>query len=198
VPAETLAAAFGRLDAGAWEARPDRVAALAAAVGAIDGLAAEALADAASLPAAPVDLPGPTGESNRLSLHPRGRVLCLGAGDAVLLAQVLQALAGGNAVLAVAADARATLAALARMPVVALDGQVAPGSLTALPGLALVAACGPSDWLRALRIALAARAGAIVPLETEPVAAVRYVLERHLCIDTTAAGGNASLLAASA
>jgi RHH-type proline utilization regulon transcriptional repressor/proline dehydrogenase/delta 1-pyrroline-5-carboxylate dehydrogenase len=26
----------------------------------------------------------------------------------------------------------------------------------------------------------------------------RYVLERHLCIDTTAAGGNASLLAASA
>jgi RHH-type proline utilization regulon transcriptional repressor/proline dehydrogenase/delta 1-pyrroline-5-carboxylate dehydrogenase len=84
------------------------------------------------------------------------------------------------------------------MPVVALDGQVAPGSLTALPGLALVAACGPSDWLRALRIALAARAGAIVPLETEPVAAARYVLERHLCIDTTAAGGNASLLAASA
>jgi RHH-type proline utilization regulon transcriptional repressor/proline dehydrogenase/delta 1-pyrroline-5-carboxylate dehydrogenase len=27
------------------------------------------------------------------------------------------------------------------------------------------------------------------------IAPERYVLERHLCIDTTAAGGNASLLA---
>ena len=57
---------------------------------------------------------------------------------------------------------------------------------------------GPADWLRALRRALAARPGAIVPLETAPVAPERYAAERHLCIDTTAAGGNASLLAASA
>jgi len=28
------------------------------------------------------------------------------------------------------------------------------------------------------------------------IAPERFVLERHLCIDTTAAGGNASLLAA--
>ena len=28
----------------------------------------------------PVDLPGPTGESNRYSLVPRQRVLCMGAG----------------------------------------------------------------------------------------------------------------------
>jgi RHH-type proline utilization regulon transcriptional repressor/proline dehydrogenase/delta 1-pyrroline-5-carboxylate dehydrogenase len=37
-----------------------------------------------------------------------------------------------------------------------------------------------------------------VPLETALVSPERYVVERHLCIDTTAAGGNASLLAASA
>ena len=36
-----------------------------------------------------------------------------------------------------------------------------------------------------------------MPLVTERDPA-RYVFERHLCIDTTAAGGNASLLAASA
>jgi RHH-type proline utilization regulon transcriptional repressor/proline dehydrogenase/delta 1-pyrroline-5-carboxylate dehydrogenase len=146
----------------------------------------------------PVDLPGPTGESNRLSLHPRGRVLCLGTAEDVLLAQVLQALAAGNAVLAVAPGAPATLARLKRLPLAALDGQVAPASLAGLADLGLVAADGPQDWLRALRQALSRRDGPIVPLETEVVAPARYVVERHLCIDTTAAGGNASLLAASA
>ena len=57
---------------------------------------------------------------------------------------------------------------------------------------------GGGDWTRRLRIALAGRAGPIVPLETRSVAPERYVIERHLCIDTTAAGGNARLLAASA
>ena len=34
-------------------------------------------------------------------------------------------------------------------------------------------------------------------LVTELIGPERYVAERHLCIDTTAAGGNASLLASS-
>ena len=46
-----------------------------------------------------------------------------------------------------------------------------------------------------MREALARRPGPILPLITEPAAAERYVLERHVCVDTTAAGGNASLLA---
>jgi RHH-type proline utilization regulon transcriptional repressor/proline dehydrogenase/delta 1-pyrroline-5-carboxylate dehydrogenase len=54
------------------------------------------------------------------------------------------------------------------------------------------------DWLRPLRRALSRRDGPIVPLETAVLAPERYVVERHLCIDTTAAGGNASLLAESA
>jgi len=45
-------------------------------------------------------------------------------------------------------------------------------------------------------MALAGRSGPIVPLETTVIAPEGYVVERHLCIDTTAAGGNASLLAA--
>ena len=125
-------------------------------------------------------------------------MLCLGAGPDALLAQVIQALAAGNAVLAVAAGATAALAPLKHLPVTAFDGQVAPASLGDLPGLALVAAAGPADWLRRLRVALGRRDGPIVPLETSVVAPERYVVERHLCIDTTAAGGNASLLAESA
>ena len=46
-----------------------------------------------------------------------------------------------------------------------------------------------------MRAALARRSGPILPLIAEQDAPERYVLERHLCVDTTAAGGNASLLA---
>ena len=72
---------------------------------------------------------------------------------------------------------------------------MAADTLATLNGIAAVAAAGVSDWTRALRQALAQRPGAIVPLENQKIAPQRYVLERHLCIDTTAAGGNASLLA---
>ena len=190
-----LASAFAALDAGAWAGRPDRLESLRSALGAN---AAEALDAVATLPSAPVDLPGPTGESNRLSLHPRGRVLCLGTGTDAMLAQTVQALAAGNAVLAVADGATAALKPLKGMPVTALDGRIDPASLEDLPDLALVAAAGPAEWLRGLRRALSRRSGPIVPLETAVIAPERYVVERHLCIDTTAAGGNASLLAASA
>ena len=125
-------------------------------------------------------------------------MLCLGTGPDAVLAQAVQALAAGNAVVAVAEGAAAALAPLAGLPVAALAGQPDPAALATTPGLALVAATGPADWLRLLRRALAGRDGPIVPLETALVAPERYVVERHLCIDTTAAGGNASLLAASA
>jgi RHH-type transcriptional regulator, proline utilization regulon repressor / proline dehydrogenase / delta 1-pyrroline-5-carboxylate dehydrogenase len=195
-PVVPIRAAFEALDPGAWAARPDRIAALRRALGA----SSVALDASAGLEQGPIDLPGPTGESNRLSLHPRGRVLCLGAGAEALRAQVVQALACGNAVLAVAEGASGAVETLiaAGFPVAARDGRIDPATLTDLEDLALVAARGPDDWLRALRGALAAREGAIVPLETALIAPERYALERHLCIDTTAAGGNASLLAASA
>ncbi|AHM05358.1 Proline dehydrogenase (Proline oxidase) / Delta-1-pyrroline-5-carboxylate dehydrogenase [Roseibacterium elongatum DSM 19469] len=50
--------------------------------------------------------------------------------------------------------------------------------------------------LRPIARALADRDGAIVPLISEADPADHLILERHLCIDTTAAGGNAQLLAA--
>ena len=39
------------------------------------------------------------------------------------------------------------------------------------------------------------RGRALLPVITEHKLDQRYVIERHLCIDTTAAGGNASLIA---
>lgn len=190
----SAAAAFAALAPGDWATRSGRIQALRARVGDDPALAAAApLFEAGAR-----DLPGPTGESNRLSLHPRGRVLCLGAGPGDLRAQALQALAAGNGALAVGEGAGEALAPLWGLPVSALDGQVDPVELTAIEGLTLVAARGPEDWLRALRMALAARPGPIVGLETGLIAPDRYAVERHLCIDTTAAGGNASLLATSA
>ena len=144
----------------------------------------------------PLDLPGATGESNRLSFAPRGVVLCLGPWTAATKTQIATALDAGNAVVAVADGATAALESLVPDPrVVLLDGQVDPESLATVDGIAAVACSAVHDVLAAIRAALARRPGPILPLITEPAAAERYVLERHVCVDTTAAGGNASLLA---
>ena len=96
----------------------------------------------------------------------------------------------------VAGGAVAAFASQAAHPrVVLLDGQVAPETLATLGGIAAVACSADRDVLAAMRTALARRPGPLVPLITEPAAPERYVLERHVCVDTTAAGGNASLLA---
>jgi RHH-type transcriptional regulator, proline utilization regulon repressor / proline dehydrogenase / delta 1-pyrroline-5-carboxylate dehydrogenase len=191
---DALARALGGLRPGDAALVPDRLAALRRA------LPEEATAGLADETFAARDLPGPTGESNRLRHHPRGRILVLGPDAGLARLQASRALAAGNAVLFVAPDAASLAKPLrdAGFPVAALDGQPEPDSLSTLPGLALVAAHGPGDWLAALRRALAAREGAIVPLETGSPRPDRFALERHLCIDTTAAGGNASLLAATA
>ena len=145
---------------------------------------------------APLDLPGPTGESNRLSFAPRGVVLCLGPGLETVRAQLAQARDAGNAAVVVAGGAVAAFASQAAHPrVVLLDGQVAPETLATLGGIAAVACSADRDVLAAMRTSLARRPGPLVPLITEPAAPERYVLERHVCVDTTAAGGNASLLA---
>jgi ELWxxDGT repeat protein len=127
----------------------------------------------------------------------RGRELWLGAAQEVLAAQVIQALAAGNAVLAVGEGAAATLQPLVKagLPVAVLEGRVEPEVLKSLP-VDLVAAIGERQWLSTLRRALAAREGPIVPLVTEILYPAAYAHERSVCVDTTAAGGNASLLAA--
>ena len=196
--AETIQAEIDGLDARNWAARPDRVAVLRKALAGSGSIIRKALAETAAFDMTPQTLPGPTGESNRLSMHPKGAVLCLGPSAEIAIAQAAQALGAGCATLIVAPEVGELAQSLidAGAPVAAFDGVIAAESLTSLRDIAAVTAVGDSDWTRALRIALAQRPGAILPLETQMIAPERYVLERHLCIDTTAAGGNASLLAA--
>ena len=196
--AETLNKAVAKLDARNWAARSgDRVSVLRKALSGAKGDIRKALHETAAFDMTPQNLPGPTGESNRLSMYSKGTVLCLGPTVDLALAQAVQALGAGCGVVIVApgAEAAAKPLADAGAPVVAFDGTVAPDTLSTLDGIAAVAAAGASDWTRDLRLALAGRKGPIVPLETQVICPERYVIERHLCIDTTAAGGNASLLA---
>ncbi len=161
------------------------------------GLAAQALAAVRALGARERDLPGPTGESNRLSMHPRGVVLCLGPSPEQTAAQAIQALALGNGALVICdplPDAvRALGAGEARLG--RLAGTLDPAILRTLSGLAGAAYAGGGENLRDLRRALAARDGPILPLICDVIQPERYVIERHVCADTTAAGGNAALLA---
>jgi RHH-type proline utilization regulon transcriptional repressor/proline dehydrogenase/delta 1-pyrroline-5-carboxylate dehydrogenase len=83
-------------------------------------------------------------------------------------------------------------------PVFTLSGRIDPGWLGSLDGFAGVACTGDDAALRAIRRALAGRDGPILPLIADIVRPERYFVERHLCVDTTAAGGNAALLAQSA
>lgn len=104
VAGAALATALEGLDARAWAQREDRFSVLEALLRGNPGAAA--LAVAAQVSPEVRNLPGPTGESNRLSLHPRGRVLALGAGARAALDQAVLALAAGNGVVVVAQGRR--------------------------------------------------------------------------------------------
>ena len=197
ISAQLLEDSIAALDARNWSARPDRVAVLRKALAGSGSLIRKALAETAAFDTTPQTLPGPTGESNRLSLHPKGTILCLGPTAEIALAQAAQALGAGCAVVIAAPEVSKLAQPLidAGAPLAVFDGTVDAETLGTLKGIAAIAAAGVSDWTRELRLALARRPGAIVPLENQVIAPERYVLERHLCIDTTAAGGNASLLA---
>ncbi|MGH1465104.1 MAG: bifunctional proline dehydrogenase/L-glutamate gamma-semialdehyde dehydrogenase PutA [Cognatishimia sp.] len=126
-------------------------------------------------PETTVSLPGPTGESNRLSTMARPPLLCLGPGTeaANQQAEAIKSL-GGRAAIA--------------------DGSVLAQDLTKLDGIAGVIWWGDQAAARDYEMALATRDGAIVPLITGLPDAARARAERHVCVDTTAAGGNAALL----
>jgi len=69
-----------------------------------------------------------------------------------------------------------------------------PTALTTLGGFSGAIWWGDAETGRAYAQALATRSGPIVLLIGAPDAG-HACLERHLCIDTTASGGNAQLLA---
>ena len=136
------------------------------------------------------ELPGPTGETNRWSLRPRGTVECIAEHDDALPAQMVEALATGNRV--ILPDT-----AVGRSASKLLGLGEARNETPARRDAALVA--GSPEFVRGQRVRLAAEEGAIVTIIT-PDAEGRYdserlLVERVVTTNTTASGGNAELLA---
>ena len=118
------------------------------------------------------DMPGPTGEANRLSTAPRDVFLCAGP-DASAQIKACRAL-GGEA---------------EKIDVNAIAARLGKGAIGG------VIWGGDAAGARAIRKTLAAHDGPILPLLTHAPRPCDVVCERHVCIDTTASGGNAQLLA---
>jgi RHH-type proline utilization regulon transcriptional repressor/proline dehydrogenase/delta 1-pyrroline-5-carboxylate dehydrogenase len=128
-------------------------------------------------------LPGPTGESNQLSIFGRGTVLCLGPTAQAAGHQAHIARQNGCAALEVAPHSNG------------IDGILDRADLSRLENVDVVALWSdPADQSKA-RQALAQRDGVLIPLVCGDDLADRCRMERHICVDTTAAGGNAQLLA---
>jgi len=132
--------------------------------------------------AAPLELPGPTGESNRLELTGRGTFACISPWNfplAIFTGQVAAAFAAGNTVVAKPAEQAPLVAALAvrilheaGVPADALAlvpgaGETVGAALVADPRTAGVCFTGSTATAHAINRALAAREGPLVPFIAE-------------------------------
>jgi RHH-type proline utilization regulon transcriptional repressor/proline dehydrogenase/delta 1-pyrroline-5-carboxylate dehydrogenase len=130
----------------------------------------------------PVELPGPTGESNELRLLPRGPWVCISPWNfplAIFTGQVAAALATGNTVLAKPAEQTPAIALeavrllhAAGVPQDALQllhgpGETVGAALVAHPRIAGVVFTGSTQVAKIINRTLAAKEGAIVPLIAE-------------------------------
>ncbi len=136
-----------------------------------------ALPMAKPMPIETLSMPGPTGESNRLTTLPRAALLCMGPGEAAAEAQARAVRAHGGIAVTAA-------------------GRLDPPKLTDGPAYGGVLWWGDADTARAIEQALAQREGPIIPLICGLPDSARVQAERHICVDTTASGGNAQLLRA--
>jgi len=156
-----------------------------------------------------VALAGPTGESNRLFREPRGTLLTLLDNtdhNAEYLMAITATLAAGNTLVAFAESAlledwQAIAASLTEAGLPEGVFQVASleeiGDALAGPALAGVLVHAGSRYLHAVAQTLAVRDGPILPLIScvSPASLLRQtLLEKTISEDTTAAGGNASLM----
>jgi RHH-type proline utilization regulon transcriptional repressor/proline dehydrogenase/delta 1-pyrroline-5-carboxylate dehydrogenase len=136
----------------------------------------------ARLDLAPHILPGPTGEFNELSLHPRGVIVCISPWNfplAIFAGQVLAALVTGNTVIAKPAEQTPLIAAEtvrllheAGIPKEALQllpgsGEVVGARLVADTRVAGVMFTGSTETAKLIQQALTNRPGPIVPFVAE-------------------------------
>ncbi|MEP4485058.1 MAG: bifunctional proline dehydrogenase/L-glutamate gamma-semialdehyde dehydrogenase PutA [Halioglobus sp.] len=157
----------------------------------------------------PLELPGPTGESNQLLLEARGQLLLVidnreHTGEYLLA--MLSALAGGNVVTALAeeellAEWQEIVSELiqAGLPEHCASVASLPAARDALSSPYVDGAMihARSAYLHDAARLLAQRKGPLIPLITcvSPHTLLRQtLLEKTVSVDTTAAGGNASLM----
>lgn len=136
----------------------------------------KAVMAATTPPHSPVEiLPGPTGEMNARSTRAKPPILCAGPGFKAAAAQAacVQDL-GGVAIVA--------------------DGMVSATDIQALCPLGGLIWWGDRTTAQAYERSLAQRDGSIVALITGQPDPAHVLFEHHMCIDTTAAGGNVDLL----
>ncbi|USI72138.1 trifunctional transcriptional regulator/proline dehydrogenase/L-glutamate gamma-semialdehyde dehydrogenase [Sphingomonas morindae] len=156
----------------------------------VTGAEARRLAEGSAL-GHEIELPGPVGERNLYALHPRGRVAALGGTAAGLARQIAAILATGN----VAIVPEAQRAAFADLPASLAEAVqfVADWRAAGPYDAALVE--GPADAVQPLLAAIAALPGPIPLVQSGPDYQLDWLLEEVVTsINTTAAGGNASLM----
>jgi RHH-type proline utilization regulon transcriptional repressor/proline dehydrogenase/delta 1-pyrroline-5-carboxylate dehydrogenase len=144
-----------------------------------------------------IELPGPVGERNLYSLVARGTVLCDASSEEAMIAQIACALATGNRAALDGPPAEALLAALPRAlaedvvafePSMRIDAVLTDREGAALVELLAATAARPGPIAGVFRYSAESfRRGDSAPLDF-------LVVERSICINTTAAGGNASLM----
>jgi RHH-type proline utilization regulon transcriptional repressor/proline dehydrogenase/delta 1-pyrroline-5-carboxylate dehydrogenase len=149
-----------------------------------------------------LQLPGPVGESNRYSLHPRGQILLLPVTEAGLHHQLAAVLATGNT--AVIARGQALGVPLHELPA-SVASRVSWSSDWAADGPyagALIE--GEEERVRAMAQKIANLPGPLILIQSAPTQDIArpdayclsWLLEEvSISINTAAAGGNASLMA---
>ncbi|MBU2918754.1 bifunctional proline dehydrogenase/L-glutamate gamma-semialdehyde dehydrogenase PutA [Psychrosphaera sp. F3M07] len=157
----------------------------------------------------PTVLPGPTGESNILYLEPRGTLVCFADKDATFhywVMSIVTALSTGNTVIAVVSDVfyEEAIEFMNKFNKTGADkGVLQVARLKHLQPLleheTLAGVVIDSECRRSAYVAhkLAQRVGAILPTITAEYndnLIQRLVTEKTVSIDTTASGGNTSLM----
>ena len=147
----------------------------------------------------PVNLSGPTGEDNQLFLHGRGVIFC--AGEFALQFSTLALLTGNSVIIfddneeTLSFSTKASECGIQKGLITVLPNSLNIDFIKTIENIAAVATTSTHDELKSIRLAMAQRPGPILPLLTDPQDWRGFCIERSLCIDTTASGGNASLLA---
>ena len=165
-----------------------------------EGAAAVEVLAQSSLLGVQRDMPGPAGELNRYSLHPRGRIGLVAQTAAGLARQIGAVLATGNQAV-IMGDAR-RLIPLGELPAgLALRIDGADRSLEAIDTLRAVLIEGDAAAIATAQAALARRNGAVVTAYAFGADAFDHNVihglfdEVSVSTNTAAAGGNAQLMA---